>query len=99
PRSVGIRPADVWGCSRKPSSSNSDITFRIVAELQPGARANLAETACDPTGSPVTRYSSMIVESTAWRRESALGRGPLVFGIDSAIFQSRSVGTLVSITN
>jgi len=30
--SEGIRPAEVWGCSRYPISSRSDITFRIVAE-------------------------------------------------------------------
>jgi len=49
----------------------------MVAELHPGARENFSETICDPTGSPVTKYSSIIVASTAWRRESGFGRRAL----------------------
>lgn len=35
PFSVGMRPAEVWGWIRKPSSSNVAISLRTVAELTP----------------------------------------------------------------
>src|SRR5258707_898204 len=50
------------------------MTLRIVAELQPVACANLSDTVCEPIASPVNRWSSMIAESTASRRESRVGR-------------------------
>ena len=50
------------------------MTLRIVAELQPAALANLSDTTWDPTVSPEIKCSSMIADSTAWRRESGAGR-------------------------
>src|SRR5437870_9118451 len=50
------------------------MTLRIVAELQPAALANLSDTTWDPTVSPEIKCSSMIANSTAWRRESGAGR-------------------------
>src|ERR1700752_534472 len=46
-----MRPAEVCGCSRKPASERSAITFRMEAGLRPSRleRASVR----DPTGSPV----------------------------------------------
>src|SRR5580698_3116173 len=46
-----MRPAEACGCSKKPASERSAITFRMDAGLSPSRfeRANVRE----PTGSPV----------------------------------------------
>lgn len=49
PFSVGMRPADVWGWVRYPSSSRAAMSLRIVAELTP--RSWSRASAEDPTGS------------------------------------------------
>ena len=50
PFGVGTRPADVWGLARKPISSRSAITLRIVA----GDRSSpeCRDSAREPTGWP-----------------------------------------------
>ena len=55
PRSVGTRPAEVWGCLRRPASSRSAITLRTVAadSSTPYRRVTVR----DPTASPVVKYS------------------------------------------
>ena len=56
-RSVGTRPAEVCGCRRKPHSSRSESTFRMLA----GERSMpcFFESVRDPTGSPVETNSVM----------------------------------------
>src|SRR5688500_9120344 len=63
-----MRPALVWGCVRKPSSSRAAISLRIVALETP--RPELSAIVSDPTGSPERTYSS----TTAFR--TAPFRGP-----------------------
>ena len=50
PAAVGTRPAEVWGECRKPRSSRSDMTLRMVAALT-GRPASWRRVA-DPTGWP-----------------------------------------------
>ncbi len=49
---VGMRPAEVWGLSRRPRCSRSCITLRTVAADSEVSR--LREIVRDPTGSPVS---------------------------------------------
>ena len=56
--SEGILPADVCGCSRKPISSRSAISLRIVALDR--LNSGFLLTARDPTGEADMTYSSMI---------------------------------------
>ena len=56
PCSVGTRPAEVWRCSRRPSSSRSAITLRTVAGDRPISWRRV--TVRDPTASPLCRYSA-----------------------------------------
>ena len=59
PRSEGIRPAEVCGCSRSPSSASSAISLRTVAGEAPAASAIDFE----PTGPPVRMYPFTIEAS------------------------------------
>src|SRR5215218_6326684 len=54
--SLGIRPADVWGCVRSPSDSSSASSCRtVLAETRSPERWT---SVFEPTGSPVATYSS-----------------------------------------
>src|SRR3972149_11104493 len=53
-----MRPAEVWGWRKYPRVVKSDISFRIVAGEIP--RLNFLSKACEPTGSAVSIYSSII---------------------------------------
>src|SRR5580658_405 len=50
-----MRPAEVCGCERYPSSARSAITFRIDAGLRASSRN--FEIVRDPTGSPFSMYA------------------------------------------
>ena len=63
PASVGMRPAEVCGCERNPSSSSADSSFRIVALETP--RSERSATVSLPTGSPVRTNSSTTARSTS----------------------------------
>ena len=49
--SVGMRPAEVWGCSKYPRADSSAISFRMVAEDT--ALSSFSTTVLEPTGSPL----------------------------------------------
>src|SRR5262245_59155502 len=70
PFSVGIRPALVWGCSRKPSCSRTAISLRTVAgdTSTPGERATWPE----PTGWAVSMYSWTTARRMAALRSSSV---------------------------
>src|SRR6185312_17155459 len=50
-----MRPAEVWGCERNPSSVRSAMTFRIDAGLSASSRN--FEIVREPTGSPLSMYA------------------------------------------
>src|SRR6266481_3781272 len=53
-----MRPAEVWGWERKPSSSRSAMALRMEAGLRPSLRWR--DTVREATGSPDSMYSSTI---------------------------------------
>src|SRR5215467_14013820 len=61
---VGTRPAEVCGWYKKPPSSRSAMTFRIVAVLSDSS--NPLEIAREDTGSPVSMYVRTI-SARMWR--------------------------------
>src|SRR5213596_517657 len=65
-RSVGMRPAEVWGWYRYPFSSRSLMVLRIVAEDR--AMANRFEIVRLPAGSAVSTYVSITASSTCRSR-------------------------------
>ena len=73
PRSVGIRPALVWGCVIKPSSSKTAISLRIVAGDIPNPWRSAID--LEPTGSCVATYSSTIARRISKRRDDIVWQG------------------------
>ena len=90
PRSVGSRPALVWGANSRPASVRSDITLRIVAgDNVIGSRRDRVRL---PTGSPVWTYCSTISRSTAAERgSSSIG----LFGTQDALHDDLHLERLV----
>src|SRR6187397_1364245 len=73
-----MRPADVWGCCRYPTSSSSASVFRMVADDTPSPATCISR--AEPTGSPVSIYSA----TSAARICAALGESCDMFSSQRA---------------
>src|ERR1700727_2518321 len=87
--SVGMRPAEVCGCERYPSSARSAITLRTDAGLSASSR-NL-EIVREPTGSPVSMYARTMAISISRYLDFSGPSVLIAFGYNSPTTHSNSL--------